>query len=296
MTTQHALLGLMTETSLHAGAGSAAGTIDLPIQREAHTGWPCVYGSAVKGALRARAEDQKEDHLDLVFGPDTTRAHEHAGALTTGDARLLLLPVRSLTGYFRHVTCPAILYRLERDMKRLELKHDPLPLVLKQLDKKENQLLALTAGPAGLALFLEELRFKTTHTPELQALASWLAELLGCDQARLGERLVVVNDDWFCSLADNATPIAAHIRINNQRKTVDAGALWYEETLPPETGLYVALAANDGRGDKKELPAQAVLAAITEKLFGRKPYLQIGGNETLGMGWCRVKVTKGGAR
>ncbi len=47
---QHALLGLIAETSMHAGAGKSVGVIDLPIMREAHTGWPCVYGSAVKGS------------------------------------------------------------------------------------------------------------------------------------------------------------------------------------------------------------------------------------------------------
>ena len=51
-----ALLGLITETSLHAGAGSSVGVVDLPIQREGHNGWPCVFGSAVKGALRDMAE------------------------------------------------------------------------------------------------------------------------------------------------------------------------------------------------------------------------------------------------
>src|SRR5690606_18302582 len=50
MSTQSALLLLCTETPLHAGTGQSVAGIDLPIQREVHTQWPCVYGSAVKGA------------------------------------------------------------------------------------------------------------------------------------------------------------------------------------------------------------------------------------------------------
>ena len=46
---QQELLGLIAETQIHAGTGRATGVIDLPIMREAHTGWPCVFGSAVKG-------------------------------------------------------------------------------------------------------------------------------------------------------------------------------------------------------------------------------------------------------
>ncbi|MBN2887102.1 MAG: type III-B CRISPR module RAMP protein Cmr4, partial [Chromatiaceae bacterium] len=91
-----ALLGLLAETAIHAGAGQNAGVIDLPIQREAHTAWPVVFGSAVKGALRALAEERQAPWLKAVFGPETNNASEHAGALLVGDARLLLLPVRSL--------------------------------------------------------------------------------------------------------------------------------------------------------------------------------------------------------
>jgi len=99
-----ALLGLWAQTSIHAGAGSSIDGIDLPIQREGHNGWPCVFGSSVKGALRAKAEDLwgKNDGVRYIFGPDSDsdKASEHAGALMVSDARLLLLPVRSFNRLF----------------------------------------------------------------------------------------------------------------------------------------------------------------------------------------------------
>ena len=52
------ILCLYAVTPCHAGSGASVGVVDLPIQREAHTDWPCVYGSAVKGALRAHAEQR----------------------------------------------------------------------------------------------------------------------------------------------------------------------------------------------------------------------------------------------
>lgn len=79
MTTQTALLLLTSETPLHAGAGQSVDGIDLPIQREAHTDWPCVYGSAVKGALRAHAEQRlggKAAAITDLFGPDHGGASE----------------------------------------------------------------------------------------------------------------------------------------------------------------------------------------------------------------------------
>ncbi len=39
-------------TPLHVGVGTGLGHIDLPIQREVHTKFPMIPGSAVKGALR----------------------------------------------------------------------------------------------------------------------------------------------------------------------------------------------------------------------------------------------------
>ena len=41
-----------TLSPLHAGSGQAVGAVDLPIQRERHTGWPHVQASGVKGAFR----------------------------------------------------------------------------------------------------------------------------------------------------------------------------------------------------------------------------------------------------
>src|SRR5579883_2594564 len=105
-----ALLGLHALTSLHPGTGTALGTVDLPVQRERHTQWPTISGSALKGVLRdacresikSRYQDDGEDlpererrtrrdkanedrDLVSVFGPPTGRADEHAGALSLTD-------------------------------------------------------------------------------------------------------------------------------------------------------------------------------------------------------------------
>jgi CRISPR-associated protein Cmr4 len=288
MTSKNALLGLWAETSIHAGAGSSVESIDLPIQREAHTGWPCVYGSAVKGALRTRAEDKfgKNDSVRYVFGPDTDNASEHAGALLVGDARLLLLPVRSLNSHFKWVTCPALLERLQRDSARLGIVMDfSLP---KQPDKNST----LVSKTDASDLFLEEYRFSTEET-NLHALIRVLSRLSGIAESSLKEQLAIVHNDQFNYLSRYATAVAAHIAIDNGSKTVRNGALWYEETLPPETVLYCALSACRARDDKNSLGAEAILASVTQELFGASPYLQLGGNETVGMGWCKVTVNNG---
>ena len=50
---------LYLESSLRVGSGEPGAEIDLPIQREAATGYPLVPGSSLKGVLRACARSQQ---------------------------------------------------------------------------------------------------------------------------------------------------------------------------------------------------------------------------------------------
>lgn len=277
-----AILGLHAETSIHAGAGSALDVIDLPIQREVHNNWPCIFGSGVKGALRAAAGAAKGAHIELVFGPANATNEAYAGALLVGDARLLLLPVRSLTSHFKWITCHSALQRLKRDAQRLnvELQFD-VPKM-----PGEMKAWASTAGE----VFLEEYRFEMQQH-DLSSIIGALAKISGVDgfAEALNNQLLILNDDDFSYLVQHAVPVTPHIALDSARKSVKTGALWYEETLPPETLLYVCLAAQDARKKDTTLPAAAVMQTLLE-MFNAKPYLQIGGNETVGMGWCKVKV------
>lgn len=294
MNSSNAILGLFTETSLHAGAGQALGVIDLPIQREAHTAWPCVFGSAVKGALRARAESDALEEIELIFGQADLAAgksSEFAGALSVGDARLLLLPVRSLTTHFRWVTCPAALERFRRDVERLGLGAEIGGF---DVPKVEDETALVAEAVNGGHLFLEEYRFEAKEA-DLSGIVAVLAKLMPDGMAGvLKKQLAIVANDAFRHLAEHATPVNAHVRLDDQ-KTVAKGALWYEETLPPETLLYVGLnaVASRRKDGETKLTAADVMARLRGALFGEHPYLQLGGNETVGMGWCRVAFLGG---
>ncbi len=295
MTANNAILGLWAETSIHAGAGSSVDSVDLPIQREGHSGWPCIFGSAVKGALRAKAEQQwDKSSVKAVFGPEPTagNASEHAGALMVGDARILLLPVRSLTGHFKWVTCPALLTRLARDAERMGMADASytVPTVAEnkalQQDKTKD-------------LFLEEYKILAENA-DLTKIIQQLSALSGIEQDSLSKQLVIVDDSLFAYLSRYTTPVTPHIAIDGKKKVVRKGALWYEETLPAETVLYITLSASKVRdtsfkGNKElaDKQATAVLNSITQTLFHSAPYLQVGGNETVGMGWCKVNTYTG---
>ena len=115
-------LYLYTETPLHAGVGSGLSSIDLPIQRERATQYPMIQGSGIKGKLRASLEESHNSLVDIVFGPPSSNGtgSDHAGALVTGDARILLFPVRSLNGVFAYTTSYDVLSRFRRDIERAQ--------------------------------------------------------------------------------------------------------------------------------------------------------------------------------
>ncbi len=171
------LMFIYSESPVHAGAGEGIGAIDLPIQRERVTNWPAIYGTGIKGALReCFAEDDPD--TAAVFGPLSTADGGSAGALSVGDAKLLLFPVRSLKGTFAYITCPLALKRLNRDIQALEaLAGTPRPTaidenlgaaidlinvatqdVLQELPQEQCAALEITPVQVALALVDENLR------------------------------------------------------------------------------------------------------------------------------------------
>ena len=135
---------------------------------------------------------------------------------------------------------------------------------------KQKQVLGDGSGD----IFLEE--FKFTYGG---GLPDGLAQLLeGFGAENLKGQLIVMHNDDFAWFAKNATAVTPHIQIEDkEKKVVKNGALWYEETLPSDALLYTMLMGEDEH-------VNSVLG-----MFEDKPFIQIGGNETVGMGWCKVQ-------
>ena len=200
--------------------------------------------------------------------------------------------MRSLTSQFKWVTCPDALRRYLEDSKRLGFATQ---IEIPSITDTNDQSIALVNDlEADEALFLEEYRF-STQTHDLSEIIDLLAHLMMREAIKqtLEEQLVIVSNDSFTHLVNHATPVNAHIMLDSLTKTTTNGALWYEETLPPETLLYISLTANAARKKGADMNAQAVLKNALA-LFGESsPYLQLGGNETVGMGWCGVSINEG---
>ncbi len=293
-------LYLYTETPLHAGVGSGLSSIDLPIQRERTTQYPMIQSTGIKGKLRAAFEGkekptpEEKELVDIVFGPSSINGagSEHAGALITGDARILLFPVRSLNGVFAYTTSYDILHRFKRDLEREQTEAKAnwtIPDVV-----KDKALVTTTSDVhSNGAVVLEEFSFDTQSDEQVDIIADWIAEHTLPDFAsdywsnKVKTSLVILPNDVFRDFALYATEVITRVRIDQDKKTVKQGALWTEEHLPTDTLLYVPLYATKARKKASQVTEQQVLAHI-ELL--NNTHLQLGGDETVGRGLVRVRL------
>ena len=285
-------------TPLHAGTGQGVGSIDLPIARERATGLPLVPGSSIKGCLRDSPDIPEADKV-AIFGPETkniTNENGHTGALRVGDARLTLLPVRSLSATFVWVTSPFNLRRLARDAQACGLKG--LPANISPIDPTKARTTSTTSVVtfnSSKRLVLEELDLLVDQATQAEATewATWFSKnLFPTDPAWQGEfqkRFAIVSDEIFTFLADFATEVNAHIRIKDDTGIVEDGALWYQECLPAESVLVSCFQAEDSKRPDCKLKANDIMnKAIAVSS------LQLGGKATTGLGVVKLTAANKG--
>lgn len=310
--TARRLLGLLAETAVHAGVGAQIGVVDLPIQRERHTGWPTIYGSGLKGVLRdeARPAGWSAEEIRAVFGPEPDRPGEResgqreedrrAGVLAISDARVLLFPVRAAGIAFAWITCPLALARLARDAEHTGL---PAPDAVPEVPEAGKKAVVVTAWPVReRGAFIEEFVYDAVPSKDLDKLAGWVARHLmpagtvyDYWKNHLPRALALVHDDDFADFTRHATEIVTRVRLKDEGKTVEGGALWTEEHLPSDTLLYavaVAWRSSDAAPESVRTP-EAVLGRLGDLVRARS-VIQIGGKETVGRGFVALRLAGGG--
>lgn len=287
------LLTIFTRTPLHVGAGSSVGAVDLPIVRERHTRFPVIPGTSLKGVLRDLwlADSDASDRLWL-FGNEQGEKDKDkfaAGALLIGEARPLAFPVRSAKGGFAWVTCPLALARYKRDAGLSALAVPPAAA--------ENECLAGSAVqyPKDAQVVLEEYCFKARGPVPAEVTNALRALVDDAVWHAVDQRLVILTDELFSYFVENACEVVTRVRINDETGTVDSGALFNQEQVPSETLFYAVIAAQSEKGKKAEGQKRDACAAL-KQLRARLEspqvgnVLQIGGDETTGLGWCSVKL------
>lgn len=292
-------------SSLHAGSGSEIGLIDVPIQREAHTQFPTINSSSLKGAVRSnvnmavRDNEKALQHFKDVFGEepnDGKRKNLQAGAVSFSDARILLFPVKSMRGIFVWVTCPCVIKRWNREMHLYGCSDRQLPIP-EENTVSSNEILL------DDRLVLEEFTFKAQPSEATQKTASQLKSYLFGDDPEWGDffekRVVILKDDDFMDFVKLSTEVTARIRMN-EKGNAEGQGLWYEERIPPETVFYSLIFAGDVRADSSDSSddfskAEHVMNYIQDNNHWNDVF-QLGGNDTLGNGIIKKTwINQGGS-
>jgi CRISPR-associated protein Cmr4 len=286
-------LYLFTRTPLHVGAGNSVGAIDQLVQREKHTGFPIVPGSAIKGVLADAYNETTEDGK-VVIDEDrraTMRTKEGAklfglgagkkkgdngqsGAISFGEAQLLAFPVRSAKGCFAWLTSPLALKRWQRTTgKDLGEIHDTIG------DNKacfcEKTLGEKLDGQSRYSALFEDYVFH--HESDFSA-AKVLEESIAVDglwSDLAAAHLVLVSDHTLSHFARTACEVAQHVVIDDETGTAKEGLLFNQENVPAETLFFSTLTEfREGALEKLEVPNP----------------LQVGGDATTGLGFCSTNI------
>ncbi|RJQ24343.1 type III-B CRISPR module RAMP protein Cmr4 [Candidatus Parcubacteria bacterium] len=298
---------LVAITPVHPGAGAGLGVIDLPIQREKHTGYPKIEASGIKGVLKdcyrpSTPYDKNASgwhKLETVLGPKDGDRHDSAAGFM--DARILFFPVKSVNGVFAWVTCQNV---LDKFQSMLELAGLPLadadgPISLAAIGPNkiaaDDAAIAVEVSARKDVVLDDQVLMDARKENDFSRFISWFADrFLSPDRLRhqrkgLRRQAVTVDDDLFSELVQQYTEIIARNSLSDETGTVEQGP-WYEEYLPQETILYsLALA---GKPTSENPPADMTDAAAVMKFLSDSwpPLIQLGGNATIGKGFLRLSL------
>ncbi|EWM19875.1 type III-B CRISPR module RAMP protein Cmr4 [Kutzneria sp. 744] len=317
------LLLLLAESPVHAGGSEARGAVDLPIQREAGTGLPVIWGQSLKGALRQTARDAgwAEAECTAVFGsppprrdvpaagtfPTGTAANDGVpaanpapprtpaapmappsrvltkGAVSVGDAQLLAFPVATLRNLYAWATGELLLSRLRRKLALLGVP-DTATTVIGGPALADGAVAGASGWATSHAQVLGPFLATVTHEPAVRSLGAALANLT-CPTSPVFEftRTKMTSD----------LLVADHTTLGELTQTgtdVVARVQLYEKAKTVANGPFYS----------EHLPAETVLAAVLAgtsaelldrlcTLVDNQP-ITLGGDETIGKGllWCRV--------
>jgi CRISPR-associated protein Cmr4 len=313
-------------TPLHPGVGRAPGAVDLPVQRDP-MGYPIVYASSVKGALKAecarqaggvdcfdrdsgriKCDDERCALCCCLFGREPGSEETASSLLSVLDLVPLFFPVPSLSHGYLYITTP---YLARRAYAILEAAGAPGEL------GKLAELLNTIAGsrPAEGAAkgCIEGEVYIVTDKLRVEKLGDCsglnAVKKLGGLAGDMDSRLIVVSDADGPLYVEKGLIRVTRVRLKLHTKTVETGGLWTEEYIPegtvflggfiaavPKKNKYCAIARGtepeEGSDVVLEDAARELVCKLLERLQQKNStfYAVIGGKETIGRGLIKFII------
>ncbi|MGC8870868.1 MAG: type III-B CRISPR module RAMP protein Cmr4 [Brevinematia bacterium] len=284
------LVLLRTITNLHVGTGKGGEIADLPIQRDSY-GFPTIYSSSLKGAIKSYFYHKYNKLADLLFGSD--EAGEFSSPIALTDAFLLAFPVRSLKGVYCYLTCPFLLKRFKEFTELAGYKFgNEIQKILENppVYSCDNPDLLTIMSEKKAIVINEELTLEGVKANDnVNKLRSFLS---------LDKELIIIDDDECLYQSERSLIRLTRVRLKRESKTVEAGP-WNEEYVPPKTLFFSAIYYSlpneniqkrfDEVINKVFKKSQLDLTDMISYIRTNLKTLIIGGHETIGSGVVSFK-------
>lgn len=284
-------------TPIHAGNGRALGLIDMPIQKEKHTGIPKIEASSLKGSLRelCSIQDNKNLNVDIIFGPKN--GNESAGLVGFTDAKLLLYPIISINTLFSYVTCPYLINKFLEDIELCNLKIDGQRSDssyestsiqenisnVSQISEGECVLLKEN-NKGGESVILAEYEFRIDKHDEYDEIKKLITDYNINLKSEMD--VVMISDTDFIEMLNLNRDIITRNKIEHETGTVADSGPFTEEYLPTESILYFLTLKNGIKEDEDN-------KNMYQNYLNSFPTIvQIAGNATIGKGIVEVSEFK----
>ena len=287
MSINQKIMTLFAKTPVHVGADNSVGAVDSPVMRERHTRFPIIPGSSLKGVISDLWNDliesgktDKDGKIIKIRRPNSDVQHlfgsdDFAGQLIIGEAKVLAFPVRSAKGSFAWLTCPLALQRYKRDAA--------VDFEVQSITESSECLASKEVVLDNNKVVLEE--YCLTSKGLCKETAKILSTLSEDDIYKtIVDRLVIVSDEMFSYFVEHSCSVVTRIKIENDTGTVKGGALFSQEQVPAETMFYSVV----GAFEKKQNSASEALIKLAAKIDNST--IQVGANETIGLGFCAVEL------
>lgn len=253
-------------TNLHVGSGdSGFSIVDKQVERDEMTGYPMIYSSSLKGALREYLTRMLDDIpiVENIFGGEGKV--EKAGKVKFFDANLLAIPMRASQGgkTFYMVTTKRM---LEQFITFLRLSgHDIGDLTLNGLSDETQVICKNETGNIGVE------GIEATESEYVNLELETLLKKIGL------ENLIILSDKDFkeCSL-----PVRARNNLNENTRN-----LWYEEHVPYNSIFYTMMMETGE--DQSDKALENLKTMIDDQM------IQVGANATVGFGLVKFKQWEG---
>ncbi len=261
---------------IHCGGEGDLGNI-LEIAREAHTNFPYIPGSSLRGSLRNDLlRYQGQEVSDRLFGRELN-SNQQMGVhqVWFGDVRLLWVPMRTLSLQGRDVFSWVSCHSLIRD-------HGIFSKNAKAVFPDN----AVGSRPGTYTVAdatVEVQKLSPEQVTAINFAGIWPTDLGEPTHKNWQENRIVLPDDDFQVLMEHS--LWTQVRNKIQEETGSAEVFWTDVCIPRDTIFYYGW----GYAPQKSDPVtSADHEALTEVLSG---LIQVGGQANVGRGWLQSWIT-----